>query len=70
MSDSVDYFEGFYNRVFKDIPGAEDPDIRRNLKRVFDEVLEIVAHRFEYGIFEEYTGDRVAELIREMKGTE
>jgi hypothetical protein len=48
------------------VPEAQDDDNRDTLRKLWNEVLEVAAERFEFYDFEEYSGTQVAKTLRRM----
>ena len=61
-----DAFSRWYNQRFGSMPEAQDDDNRDTLRKLWNEVLEVAAERFEFYDFEEYSGTQVAKTLRRM----
>jgi hypothetical protein len=67
MSKRNQAFDEFYNQMFGNVLGAEDDENRENIKRIWNAVLEHVAKQYEFVLFEEYTGDQIADQVRRLQ---
>jgi predicted amidohydrolase len=53
--------------MFGNVLGSEDDENRENIKRIWNAVLEHVAKQYEFVLFEEYTGDQIADQVRRLQ---
>jgi hypothetical protein len=67
MSKRNQAFNEFYDQMFGNVLGAEDDENRENIKRIWNAVLEHVAKQYEFVLFEEYTGDQIADQVRRLQ---
>lgn len=67
MSKRNQAFDSFYDQMFGSVLGAEDDENRENIKRIWNAVLEHVAKQYEFVLFEEYTGDQIADQVRRLQ---
>lgn len=66
MSKSNDEFDRWYEGVFGSVLGSEDADNRDMIKTIWNGALAHVAQHFEHDLFEEYSGNQVADKIRSL----
>ena len=67
MSKRNQAFDSFYDHMFGNVLGSEDDENRENIKRIWNAVLEHVAKQYEFVLFEEYTGDQIADQVRRLQ---
>lgn len=60
-------FDVWYDKTFGSVLGAQDEENRGAIKKVWNGVLDHVASRYEFKLFEEMAGDLLAQEIRKMK---
>lgn len=67
MSNRNEDFDQWYAEVFGTVLGAEDAHNRDMIKTIWNGALERVAQHFDHDLFEEYSGNQVADQIRRMQ---
>jgi hypothetical protein len=67
MSNRNDEFNNWYNETFGNVLGAEDNENREAVKKIWNGALEHVARQYEFQIFDEMTGDQIADQIRRLQ---
>ena len=67
MSNRNDTFNLWYDQTFGHVLGAEDDENREAVKKIWNGALEFVARQYEFQLFEEMTGDRIADQIRRLQ---
>ena len=67
MSDRNKPFDAWYNAAFAHYEGHDDPENREAIRKVWNSALETAARQFEFQIFDEMTGDAVADRIRRLQ---
>ena len=67
MSDRNKLFNEWYIATFSHTPGHDDAEIRNSIRKIWNEALETAARQFEFQIFDEMTGDAVADRIRRIQ---
>lgn len=67
MSNRNDEFDSWYNESFGHVLGSEDDENREAVKKIWNGALEQIARRYEFQIFEELSGDQIADQIRRLQ---
>ena len=67
MSSRNDAFDLWYDQTFGHVLGSEDDENREAVKKIWNGALEQIAHRYEFQIFEELSGDQIADQIRRLQ---
>jgi len=67
MSKKNEAFNLWYDQTFGNVLGAEDSDNREAVKKIWNGALEHVARQYEFQIFDEMTGDQIADQIRRLQ---
>ena len=67
MSNRNDEFNSWYNESFGHVLGSEDDENREAVKKIWNGALEQIARRHEFQIFEELSGDQIADQIRRLQ---
>ena len=60
-------FDRWYIDTFGAVLGYQDDDNREAVKKIWNGAIEDVAKQFEFQLFEELTGDQIADQIRRLK---
>lgn len=66
MSNRNDEFDRWYEEVFGTVLGADDADNRDMIKTIWNGAIERAAQHFEHDLFEEYSGNQVADRLRRL----
>lgn len=67
MSNRNDVFNVWYDQTFGNVLGSEDDENREAVKRIWNGALEHIARQYEFQIFDELTGDQIADQIRRLQ---
>lgn len=67
MSNRNDVFNAWYDQTFGNVLGSEDDENREAVKRIWNGALEHIARQYEFQIFDELTGDQIADQIRRLQ---
>ena len=67
MSKRNDEFNSWYNETFGHVLGSEDDENREAVKKIWNGALEHIAQQYEFQIFDELTGDQIADQIRRLQ---
>ena len=67
MSKRNDEFDSWYNDTFGRVLGAEDDENREAVKKIWNGALERIARRYEFQLFDELSGDQIADQIRRLQ---
>jgi ATP:corrinoid adenosyltransferase len=67
MSQRNEAFDKWYDRTFGNVLGAEDNENREAVKQVWNGALEHIARQYEFQLFDELTGDQIADQIRRLQ---
>jgi hypothetical protein len=67
MSKRNEAFNKWYDQTFGGVLGAEDDENREAVKKIWNGALEHVARQYEFQLFDELTGDQIADQIRRLQ---
>jgi hypothetical protein len=67
MSNRNDEFNSWYNAAFGHVLGSEDDENREAVKKIWNGALEHVARKYEFQLFDELSGDQIADQIRRLQ---
>lgn len=67
MSRRNDPFNLWYDQTFGSVLGSQDVENREAVKKIWNGALEHVARRYEFQLFDELTGDQIADQIRRLQ---
>lgn len=67
MSKRNETFDLWYDQTFGNVLGSEDDDNREAVKKIWNGALEHVARQYEFQLFDELTGDQIADQIRRLQ---
>ncbi len=67
MSKRNDTFNLWYEQTFGNVLGSEDNENREAVKKIWNGALEHIAQQYEFQIFDELTGDQIADQIRRLQ---
>ena len=67
MSNRNDEFDSWYNESFGHVLGSEDDENREAVKKIWNGALEHVARMYEFQLFDELSGDQIADQIRRLQ---
>jgi hypothetical protein len=67
MSKRNETFDRWYDQTFGSVLGSEDNDNREAVKKIWNGALEHVARQYEFQLFDELTGDQIADQIRRLQ---
>ena len=67
MSNRNEAFNTWYDQTFGHVLGSEDDDNREAVKKIWNGALEHVARQYEFQLFDELTGDQIADQIRRLQ---
>ena len=67
MSNRNDEFNNWYNETFGHVLGSEDDDNREAVKKIWNGALERIARKYEFQLFNELSGDQIADQIRRLQ---
>jgi hypothetical protein len=67
MSKRNEAFDQWYDQTFGNVLGSEDNENREAVKKIWNGALEHVARQYEFQIFDEMTGDQIADQIRRLQ---
>lgn len=67
MSNRIDHFERWYAATLGGLEGHDDPENREAVRKMWNGILEHAARQFEFELFDEMTGDAVADRLRRMQ---
>jgi ATP:corrinoid adenosyltransferase len=67
MSNRNDEFNSWYNECFGHVLGSEDDENREAVKKIWNGALEHIARQYEFQIFDELSGDQIADQIRRLQ---
>jgi hypothetical protein len=67
MSKRNDTFNLWYEQTFGNVLGSEDSENREAVKKIWNGALEHIAQQYEFQIFDELTGDQIADQIRRLQ---
>ncbi len=67
MSKRNEAFDHWYDQTFGNVLGSEDYENREAVKKIWNGALEHVARQYEFQIFDEMTGDQIADQIRRLQ---
>jgi len=67
MSNRNDEFNSWYNESFGHVLGSEDDENRNAVKQIWNGALEHIARQYEFQIFDEFTGEQIADQIRRLQ---
>jgi len=67
MSNRNDEFNSWYNECFGHVLGSEDDENRDAVKQIWNGALEHIARQYEFQIFDEFTGEQIADQIRRLQ---
>ena len=67
MSKRNAVFNTWYDQTFGGVLGAEDDENREAVKKIWNGALEHIAQQYEFQIFDELTGDQIADQIRRLQ---
>ena len=67
MSKRNDEFNSWYNESFGHVLGSEDDDNREAVKKIWNGALERIARKYEFQLFDELSGDQIADQIRRLQ---
>lgn len=67
MSKRNEAFDSWYDLTFGNVLGSEDSDNREAVKKIWNGALEHVARQYEFQIFDELSGDQIADQIRRLQ---
>jgi hypothetical protein len=67
MSKRNEAFDQWYDQTFGSVLGSEDNENREAVKKIWNGALEHVARQYEFQIFDEMTGDQIADQIRRLQ---
>lgn len=67
MSNRNDEFNSWYNESFGHVLGSEDDENREAVKKIWNGALEHIAHKYEFQLFDELSGDQIADQIRRLQ---
>lgn len=67
MSKRNDEFNSWYNETFGHVLGSEDDENREAVKKIWNGALEHVARKYEFQLFDELSGDQIADQIRRLQ---
>jgi len=67
MSKRNETFDQWYDQTFGNVLGSEDNENREAVKKIWNGALEHVARQYEFQIFDEMTGDQIADQIRRLQ---
>lgn len=65
-----DAFDTWYVAFFGNVLGAEDNENRDAVRKIWNGILEHVAKQYEFQLFEEMTGDQIADQIRRLQAVQ
>jgi hypothetical protein len=60
-------FDRWYVETFGEVLGHQDDENREAVKKIWNGAMEHIAHQFEYQLFDELSGDQIADKIRRLK---
>lgn len=67
MSKRNDEFNSWYDETFGHVLGSEDDENREAVKKIWNGALERVARKYEFQLFDELSGDQIADQIRRLQ---
>lgn len=67
MSKRNETFDLWYNETFGHVLGSEDDENREAVKKIWNGALEHIACRYEFQLFDELSGDQIADQIRRLQ---
>ena len=67
MSKRNKTFDLWYDQTFGNVLGSEDDDNREAVKKIWNGALEHIARQYEFQLFDELTGDQIADQIRRLQ---
>jgi hypothetical protein len=67
MSKRNETFDLWYDQTFGNVLGSEDNENREAVKKIWNGALEHVARQYEFQLFDELTGDQIADQIRRLQ---
>jgi hypothetical protein len=67
MSKRNEAFDQWYEQTFGNVLGSEDNENREAVKKIWNGALEHVARQYEFQLFDELTGDQIADQIRRLQ---
>lgn len=67
MSKRNETFDLWYDQTFGNVLGSEDSENREAVKKIWNGALEHVARQYEFQLFDELTGDQIADQIRRLQ---
>jgi len=67
MSKRNDEFNKWYEQTFGGVLGSEDDENREAVKKIWNGALEHIARRYEFQLFDELSGDQIADQIRRLQ---
>jgi hypothetical protein len=67
MSKRNEAFDQWYDQTFGNVLGSQDNENREAVKKIWNGALEHVARQYEFQIFDEMTGDQIADRIRRLQ---
>lgn len=67
MSNRNEAFNTWYDQTFGHVLGSEDDENREAVKKIWNGALEHVARQYEFQLFDELTGDQIADQIRRLQ---
>jgi ATP:corrinoid adenosyltransferase len=67
MSNRNEVFNVWYEQTFGNVLGSQDDENREAVKRIWNGALEHIARQYEFQIFDELTGDQIADQIRRLQ---
>ena len=67
MSDRNQQFEQWYAATLGGLSGHDDPENREAVRKMWNSILEHAARQFEFQLFDEMTGDAIADRLRRMQ---
>jgi hypothetical protein len=60
-------FDQWYIETFGEVLGHQDDDNREAVKKIWNGAMEHIARQFEFQLFDELSGDQIADKIRRLK---
>jgi hypothetical protein len=60
-------FDRWYAETFGEVLGHQDDENREAVKKIWNGAMEHIARQFEFQLFEELTGDQIADQIRRLR---
>lgn len=67
MSKRNETFDRWYEQTFGNVLGSQDDENREAVKKIWNGALEHIARQYEFQIFDEMSGDQIADQIRRLQ---